>query len=284
VSYFSPRNMFVLGDYGPRSSFPELSTFFIWQFPFYLYGLYLLFKNKNLKEVRFFTLSLLLIAPLPAAVTRDPYSSIRALQMVIPQLTVISLGIIYFLQSFKRLIQPYTKLFNVGVIVSSALIIIYSVARLYSSVIVLNEYFRASYWNYGWKQVIESLQELDPDLPVVVDSARSEPYGQILFFTKFDPDTYQRENHEVDLDNYYTNMTRIDTRKIGSITTRTINWKYDLRKKQYLVGDALAISYQQIEEHSLNLIDEIFYPDGSVAFRIIKTNPEIQPPLFEINN
>lgn len=267
ISYFSPRNMFILGDYGPRSSFPELATFFVWQFPFYLYGLYSLIKNKNLKELRFFTITLLLISPLPAAVTRDPYSTIRALQMVVPQIIIISLGLIKVFQLLKK------RVFKTAAISAFAILVVYSLMRLYSSVIVLNEYFRAPYWNYGWKQMTETFQELNPDLPIVIDSARSEPYSQILFFIKFDPATYQRENHEVALDNYYTDMTRLETRKIGRITTRTINWKYDLSKKQYLVGDALAISYQQIREHNLSLIDEIYYPDGSVAFRIIETNP-----------
>jgi 4-amino-4-deoxy-L-arabinose transferase-like glycosyltransferase len=72
VSYFSPRYMFSLGDYGPRSSYPELSTFFIWQLPFYLLGFYRMIKDKDLKELRFFTLAFLFISPLPAAATTRP--------------------------------------------------------------------------------------------------------------------------------------------------------------------------------------------------------------------
>jgi len=149
----------------------------------------------------------------------------------------------------------------------------YSVAKLYSSVIVLNEYFRAKVWNYGWEEVAETLKDLDPSLPVIVDSARSEPYSQLFFFLKFDPETYQKENKEVELSEYYTNMERLDIRKIGNVTTRAINWKPDLKIEQYLVGDALAISEQQIEVHNLELVKEITYPDSSVAFRIVKTNP-----------
>ena len=83
-SYLSPRYMFFLGDYGARSSFPELSTFFLWQFPFYIYGLWLLFKKKGLGELKFFTIVTLFISPIPAAVTRDPYTTIRALPLSNP--------------------------------------------------------------------------------------------------------------------------------------------------------------------------------------------------------
>lgn len=267
-SYLSPRNMFILGDYGPRSSFPELSTYFVWQFPFYIYGLWTFFKNmRNLGELKFFVLSLLLIAPIPAAVTRDPYSTIRALPLVVPQTIIIGLGLIAFYQLLRK------RIYKVLGLLAFVVIIVYSLARLYSSVIILNEYSRASFWNYGWKEVVTSLNTLDPDLPVVVDIARSEPYSQILFYLKFDPETYQRENFEVSLDKYYTDMSRLNVRKIGRITTKHLNWKEELKKEQYLVGDSLAISDQQIEEHGLSLIDEIYYPDGSVAFRIVKTNP-----------
>ena len=67
--------------------------------------------------------------------------------------------------------------------------------------------------------------------------------------------------------------------KIGNITTRKIDWKNDLAKKQYLIGDELAISLDQIERENLTLIKEVKYPDGSCAFRIVETNPKIYLPV-----
>lgn len=270
LSYLSPRNMFLLGDYGPRSSFPELSTFYIWQFPFYLYGLYLLIKKRELKEIRAFTLALLFIAPIPAAITRDPYSTIRALPLVVPQLIIISLGIVY---SAKILVTKI-KFAKLGITVAGILVIIYSIGKLYSSVIVLNEHLRASYWDYGWKEVVETANNLDPAFPIVVDNSRNEPYIEILFFKKYNPEVYQSNNKEVMQAEYYSNMDRITNIQIGNITTRGINWEQDVFIEQYLVGDALSISYNQIEEHKMTLIKEIKYPDNNIAFRIVKTNPK----------
>jgi hypothetical protein len=147
VSYLSPRNMFELGDFGLRSSFPEVATFFVWQAPFYIYGLYILFKEKSLKEIRFFVIAYLLIGPIPAAVTRDPYSSIRALPLVVPQLVIISLGMIYTYKKLKL------KRFNLLIVPGAVLLVVYSLAKLWSSAIILNEYYRGFYWDYGWEQV-----------------------------------------------------------------------------------------------------------------------------------
>lgn len=265
LSYFSPRNMFVLGDYGPRSSFPYLSTFFIWQFPLYVYGLYLLLKQKTLGELKFFVIALLLISPLPAAVTRDPYSTIRALQMVIPLIIIISLAIIAIYQKLTTLFK-YSYIFLFFVLIS------YSILKLYSSVIILNEYYRAEYWNYGWELVVEKIKKFEENLPVVMDNARSEAYIQLAFFLKYDPESFQKQNTEVNLDEYYTKMERFTERKMGQIETRAINWKTDVYKNQYLIGDSLSISEEQIQEHQLKLIERIYYPDKRVAFIITKTD------------
>lgn len=266
LSYFSPRNMFVLGDYGPRSSFPALSTFFIWQFPFYLFGFWELLKNKSLKEIRFLTIVFLLVSPIPAALTRDPYSTIRSEPLVIPQLIIISIGLIVAF-GYLRL-----KPLKIAFLLLVPFVLAYSLAKLHSSAIVLNEHYRASYWNYGWEEVAKTIK--DVDLPIVVDNARTEPYSQLLFFLEYDPQTYQNDNFEVPLSEYYTNMERNHTKTIGNIVTRQINWESDIYTSQYLVGDELTISEAQIKEHKLEVVRDITYPDWSLAFRIVKTNPE----------
>ena len=278
LSYFSPRNMFFLGDPDARSSFPYLGTFFLWQFPFYVYGLYVLVK-KNLGELKFLTLSLLLISPLPAAITRDPYSTIRSLQMVIPLTVIISFALIEAYQNVSQLFIYRFRLLGkslLNLITFAALttILIYSLARLYSSAIILNEYDHAAEWGYGYQQVADSFQNLDQKLPIVVDNTRIESYSELLFFLKFDPEIYQKENFEVSASEYYTNLERNKVKKIGRIITRPIDWEKDLNVEQYLVGDSLAVSYEQIKSHNLTLIDEIKYPDSSIAFTIVKTNPK----------
>lgn len=263
-SYLSPRYMFILGDYGPRSSFPELSTFYLWQFPFYLLGLWRLLKQKNIGEFKFFLIMLLLISPIPAAVTRDPYTTIRALPMVIPQNIIIAFGLVYLFNNTRK---KFIFLFV------AAMLVTYSLFKLYSSVFLLNEFYRAKYWDYGWDKVTYSLQNLKPHLPVIVDNARFDAYPQLAFFLRYPPEAYQKENFEVPVSEYYTNMTHNPEVHLGNITTRRIDWQNDLTTDQYLVGDELAISPGQISEHKLTLVSEILYPDGTPAFRIVRTNP-----------
>ena len=267
-SYLSPRYMFNLGDYGARSSFPELATFFLWQLPFYIYGLWALIKNKINKDFKFLIICLLLVCPIPAAVTRDPYTTIRALPLVIPQIIIISLGI---LDLFTKLKSKWSKITTIIIFIG---VVIYSLFKLYSSVIILNEHYRAKAWDYGWEPVVQEIKNLNTTLPIIVDNARGDAYPQIAFFLKYDPIKYQAENIEVSLSEYYTNMYHKPEVHLGNIVTRAINWRNDLLVDQYLIADELGISLQQISDHKLTLVTEIKYPEGNPAYRIIKTNPE----------
>lgn len=273
-SYFSPRYMFNLGDYGPRSSYPELATYFVWQFPFYIYGLYILFIKK-LGELKFLTIALLLISPIPAALTRDPYSTIRALPLVIPQTIIISLGFIYIVREiYRRLPKVQQKYAFIVIGITTVVVTLYSIGKLYSSAFILNEYYRAREWDWGWQEVAEIIKQ-EKVLPIIVDNSRDEPYIELAFFLKYPPELYQSKNHQVTKENYYTNMNHNKDIVMGNIATRNINWEKDLQIEQILIGDELSISTGQINEHNLQLIREIKYPDKSVAFRIVKTSPGV---------
>lgn len=265
LSYFSPRYMFNLGDYGPRSSFPELSAFYFWQFPFYIIGLFYLLKERSLKQLRFLVLLLLVITPIPAAITRDPYSTTRALPVVIPQIIIISFGILKIYSLLQPKIRPILLL-------TFAFILPYSVLHLYSSAIVLNDPQRAKEWNYGLEQVTQ-FTKTTGSIPVVVDNSRGEPYIQLLFYLKYDPDIYQKENFEVSLSEYYINIERNKDKKIGIITTRTIDFEKDIFIDQYLISDPLAISDNQAKEHALTQVLEVKNIQGEVFFKGYRTNP-----------
>jgi 4-amino-4-deoxy-L-arabinose transferase-like glycosyltransferase len=276
MSYFSPRNLFSLGDYDQRTSYPGIATFFIWEFPFYVLGLYWFVKTKLNKKFKFLTFLLLLISPIPAAITRDPYTTIRSLQMVIPLCIIIAFGIY---QSYEKIkiywINKHLNKYLLGGMSLFALITVlsYSLAKIYSSVFILNDYYKADKWNYGFDELSRQINLLDPLLPIVFDSARIEPYSELLFYLNFDPHIYQQQNFEVSTSDYYTNLNRNKNKVIGNIETRGINWELDTSIEKYLVGDALSISDNQIINNRLTLIKKIYYPDKSVAFIITKTNP-----------
>ncbi len=267
TSYFSPRYMFSLGDAGPRKPYPGLGTFFVWQFPLYLIGLYFLLKEKNLRDLRIFIFVLLIVSPIPAALTRDPYSTLRSLPMVVPQILLIAFGLVKLLEWS----WPYINKWKYYLIL---LLIFLSSVKMFISIFYLNDYFRSEYWNYGWPEIAQSLKKLDPKLPVIVDNSHGDVYILLLFFLQYDPATYQKNNFEVNQEMYYTNLNRNPTKDLGSITVKSFQWGIDTEHTdQYIVADGIAISQVQIDYHRLSIIKEVRYPSGEVALRILRTNP-----------
>lgn len=264
TSYFSPRYLFGLGDPGPRSSYPDLAPFLFWQLPFLIIGIIWLFKKtikENNKEIKFLIILMMLVSPIPASITRDPFSSIRALPLVLPLTILVAVGI-------NKLIEKYKKL---GIIISIGLII-WSSGKIYLSVFKFNDYFRGWSWEEGIKDMVEQVKE--SDLPIVIDNSRGEIYSQVLFFTKANPKTYQENNFEVKENEYYNDMTRNKIKKIDEITIRGIVWGEDILKEQILVGDDLSINEKQMEEHCLSLVFEIKDREGKVIYRGVKTHPK----------
>lgn len=258
-AYFSPRYLFSLGDSAPRSSYPDLATFYVWQFPLLMIGIWQLFKNKINKNLKFLIIILLFISPLPASLTKEPYSTIRALPMVIPLLLIISIGIRYSPKWIKYL---------------SCLFIVLSFGRLYLSAFKFNDHFRFQYWDYGTKELTQELAKYK-NTPIVVDNARGINYSQIIFFNKYDPHTYQINNFEVSDKEYYTNMNRNNTKIIDNITLRPINWEKDIFIEQILVGNKDFMNDNTIKEHCLQKLFEIKGADNqTVMFVGVKTNPD----------
>jgi hypothetical protein len=266
-SYFSPRYIFSLGDSGPRKPFPDLGTMMVWQLPLYLWGIYSLIKEKNAKNIKVFVFSLLLLSPIPAAMTRDPYSTIRSLPMVIPLIVITAFGLIKILDIAPRL-SDFKKYLILFIVIS------YSSAQMFISIFYHHDYYRSEYWNYGWESVAAGIQDLDPKLPIIVDTSRGHHYILLLFFLKYDPVTYQKDNFEVSDSDYYTNMTHNSTKHLGTITVKNFVWGVDTdRVEKYLIVDGVTVSDVQIKEHNLSVIKTVLLPDGKTALRILKTNP-----------
>jgi hypothetical protein len=212
---------------------------------------------------------------------------------VVPQVILISLGVLFVIDKLSR----RGRIFSISFL---GAIIFYSVLQLYSSVIILNEYYRASEWDYGLQEVSSYIKDFYQDIPIVFDNSRDEMYIQLAFFLKYQPRLYQQENFEVKPEDYYTQMERVNQKNIGKIVTRPINWDLDLKIEQLGGLNYLRIKprRESLARYGVNILDinqvtEILssgYMAGSVfegnkRFDItIKTNREIHFNLEEIRS
>lgn len=264
-SYFSPRNLFFQTDSDLQRSLPELSTFYPWMIFLFIPGIYVLIKDIN-KVVKKFILMCLILTPIPASLAGDPFSTQRALPLLLPVTLIIIIGL------DKLLTTRHRALFLGCVIVLS----ISSMLYLYRSYGVLLPNERARIWGYGFKQLAEEVKRR-PEEKFLIDGSRVKPvYIELAFYLMYPPQQLQQTVNQNIKHNYYENTTWDSHYILGNVETRNINWEEDIYKNQILVGDELAISENQAKEHFLQKTFEIKDPTHRVVFIGYKTNPVLK--------
>ncbi|PIV00245.1 hypothetical protein COS54_03360 [Candidatus Shapirobacteria bacterium CG03_land_8_20_14_0_80_39_12] len=264
TAYYSPRNLFSPDPAEKQRWLPDLATFYIWQLPFYLLGLIWLITKKKYERLRSIIWPWFFFSPLAASLTGDPFSTVRALPLVFPLSVIIAIGIyesIIFVKSRNL------KIAFSGILV---LLIICSLINLMVQLFYILPFERAKYWELGYSQLGKSLSFF-PNQNIVIDNSRGESYIHVLFFTKFDPATYQKEAGYLELPNYYYSYNRVNNKKFGQFEYRSIDWGKEEKEGNIVVGDELISSRENILNNPhRQLFGEILYPDKTVAFRIIK--------------
>lgn len=265
LSYFSPRNLFFYPDSDLQRSLPELSTFYPWMVILYGIGLVVLIKNR-MKSASNFLIMLLLLNPIPAALTGDPFSTQRALPLLLPILLIISLGL-------DKLLNGK---FRNQVLLITLIMIISSLLYLYRSYAVYLPNERAKVWGYGYEQLAKEIQKR-PEQKFIIDSSRIKPaYIELAFYLKVPPEILQASVDQNIKMHYYGDIPWSGNYKLNNIETRQINFHDDIYQEQILVGDEFAISPSQMNEHFLIKEFEILSPNKEIIFIGYKTNPKLK--------
>lgn len=262
VTYFSPQSLFFVPNPDLQRSIPYLSVFYVWMIIPFCVGIYSLYKNNKF-VISQIILILLFVAPIPAALTLDPFSTHRALPLLLPLFLVVAIGI-------DRILSQLSAKQTTFVVVS---VFLFSLAFLWRSYFVLLPYTRAQYWGYGHEELANFVVNRPTD-HFVIDQTRIKPvYSQLLFYMKYDPQEFQKTVDPSLSSQYYEN-TPFDGRfSFGNIETRGIVWETDIYQDQILVGDTLTISESQAREHELSKVFEAKDHVGNVIFEGYKTNP-----------
>ena len=266
LSYFSPKNLFTLGDYNKQRSVENFSVFYTFMFVGLLYGILNIFTELNTKT------KLLLVwifaGPIPAALTGDPFHTYRSLLMYLPMTILIGLGFYRILEiNFK------SKLIHKVIFLGICLI---SLSGFVFSYVFVNKAARAHDWDYGYKEIVDFVNRQPMDTKIVIDDPWTESYINYLFFAKIDPNVYQ--NAVSALGNpsnyYYSDSSKIRPKKLGNIEFRKVDWPTE-RGNTGMTFIMWATELPDSEfktDPKVTLLKQIYYPDKTVAFKIVKIN------------
>lgn len=260
--YFSPNVLFIDGDYSERQSVPDLGALYYFSILFIPLGLFKLIKDNN-SQSRFILLWLLL-APIPAVLSRDLLTTLRAINMIIPWVIVDAIGLYFILNLVRK--------FNLRIFyVTAGVLGLLIFANL---LIFLDRYFihapieYSKFWLYGYKQTLSQIGDVSKYNKVVITDKFGQPYIYYLFYTKYPP---QKLHQQIVLDQPTVDVGTV--RKIDNIEFRSIYWPKDRGEKNSLfIGTNFELPDQDVipfPEYSLNC--DIHFLNGEQALRIVKT-------------
>jgi len=202
---FSPKFLFISGGKHPWHSLPGFGNFYKIDIIFALLGLYVLVKKKA--REKWFVLSWLLVSPLASAITVDAPHSTRSLQMLIPMIIIISLGIVNFFEFVKGRRKIFLYFIPMFYVLSSGL-------YFYNYFFVYPKNLPESL-KYGLKEAILYVKEnKEKEDAVYFNNPPDAYYVYTLFYMRPEPEVFYNTfrhygkgvdqlEHVLQFDNFY---------------------------------------------------------------------------------
>jgi len=263
-NHFSSRFLFFEGDWNSsRHGSPYTGVLYLFDFFLLLIGIsfFIRLRTKKSKFIWFW----LLVAPLPAALTRDVIQGVRSLNMVLPLMILIGGG---FYQIWLWLQKPRKMLV---VSISLILAVLYFSSAVYS----LEQYFyhyplqSSQDWQYGYKQVIQKVYPLKDNYEkIIFTSEYGQPYIYWLFYSQYPPADYQAKAWLTE--NLFGDVGRVE--RLDNVEFRSVNFDGDKNlSKALLIGANIEIPLEKIDYNKQKVLEEVKFLNGQVAFRVVET-------------
>jgi 4-amino-4-deoxy-L-arabinose transferase-like glycosyltransferase len=239
LSAFSPSFLFDKGGEKLVDNLGYFGNLYLIDVLFIFAGLagLLLQKEKSLKLL----LVWLLLAPIPAALTKTPQSSTR-LFLLMPILVIISAYGLFQIMTFlqKKSVKNYCLKLLLLVL------FVYNVSLFMDGYFVHLNMQRARFWDYGYQQAVEFSQKY-PDYKIVMRGPENFPYIYFLFYNQYPPKKFISEVK------YYppTSEGFLYVKSFGRFSFPTTLDKISMTPKTIYIDD-----------NYLRFKDKIFLPSG----------------------
>jgi len=264
LNHFSPRFLFFEGDWSNhRHSVPYAGVLNHLAVMLLPAGVYFLISQK-IKNQNFLWYWLV-VAPLPAALSRDIIQATRSYFMVFPLSVITAFGIYFFFQVAEK----WGKFLKITVWGSAIFLWLFSFIFYLDQFFTHLPYAYSEDWLYGYRAAVEFVKDkVDKYDQVVFTSKYGQPYIYYLFYTQYDPKKYQKqakltEHPEGD-------VGRVE--KLDNIVFREIYWPKDRFAKNTLyIGATYEIPPKDIKKEEARILKEIKFLNGKLAFRIVET-------------
>lgn len=207
LSHFTPQFLFIRGALHKQHHVQNMGELYIFQGPFLLLGIFMLFYLRHkFKKLLFAWMFLTFI---PVSVTNDSIPHALRTLIAAPFFQVVSgfgfARAVYFFRKKGFLTQIFLAFTTSGIVILSLIYYLYNFYYLYPKA-----YSRD--WQYGYKQVVEYIgKHKDQYDEVIFTRHFGEPHMFTLFYLNYDPKEYQNNPNLVRFETYdWVRVLRFD--------------------------------------------------------------------------
>jgi len=204
--HFSPQFLILNGDSNLRSQQPGFGQLYFPDLIFIIFGLLYIARDKT--KYRWLPLTLLLLGPIPAAITKESPHALRALSSA-PFYAILSAQGVSMI---GRLLKP-KYLFEVLLII----IFLGFFGHYFTSFINVYPSISASDWQYNYKKIFTNPGLMVNDKnPTVISDNEGQPYIFALFYLKYDPQKFRAEVERNSVDKWgFSTVRKFDNLQFG---------------------------------------------------------------------
>lgn len=186
LDHFKPDFLFIKGDGNPKFSTQDVGQLFLFEIPFFIAGIILLFRKK---EGYWWIIPLwLLIGIIPAATARETPHALR-IESTLPMFQILSaIGLTWFVMTLKK----FSPLVRMSSFVLLGIIVVMSISYFLHGYYVHYSREYSGEWQYGYKESIAYVsQEVGKYDEVQVSDILGRPYVYYLLHTQTDPEIFR---------------------------------------------------------------------------------------------
>jgi 4-amino-4-deoxy-L-arabinose transferase-like glycosyltransferase len=267
LNHFSPSFLFLRGPVeDPRQYIFGMGMLYLLDLPLLILGFCSFLKAKG--KAKYLILAWLLLAPIPAAITRDPVHARRAFNMVPPIMIISSFGLELLVTKISKLKNCLKALSSAGLLAIFGYFFSFYLLSYYVFTPLLT-YKGPGGWQYGYRQLVEFISPIkDKYQKVIIDTSYQGPYIFFLFYEKYPPALYQPQARLI--------QESADVLGEGAgynnYEFRPIYWPADRGlPKTLFAGPPERLPEGDISEKQSRILKKIYFPDGKVAFLVVET-------------
>lgn len=272
IAHFSFDFFFRDKAFPTRMTIFDAGNMYIVELVFLLFGVYIIVTRRTRPYI---IIGLwILLAPLGSALTYDDVPNMQRTLLMHPALSiVVALGIYSFFNKIRT--KPYL-IFPAIVLI---LIYAYNMAQYLDSYYVHQPIKSAQFRNAGYKELVEEVTKRSSQFKrTIITNAESAPSVFFLFFTSYDPLSYQNETKLVDKNksdsiNFSSFEFESDDCPLNSRLGITKNMPYMPKILSAEDKSSLFVQYRDcpLASQSAELLHTIYLPNGQEVFQLLQT-------------